>query len=147
MVHYAGHCFYDDQHPDKSGFLFSGGNVLTANDLERIDRTPKFIFANACQSGVLPSRPDLSSPELPAAFAEAFFKKGVANYICTAWPVGDDAALRICPGTLYPLAGRWDRARWKFTRPCGKRAARLSTTTTWGAYQHYGNPSFRLLRV
>ena len=84
--------------------------MLTANDLERIDRTPKFIFANACQSGVLPSRPDLSSPELPAAFAEAFFKKGVANYICTAWPVGDDAALQFCPRTLHLFAGRRDRS-------------------------------------
>ena len=47
------------------------------------------MFANACESGVRPSRPDLSSPELPATFAEAFFKKGVANFICTAWPIGD----------------------------------------------------------
>ena len=146
VVHYAGHCFFDPQHPDKSGFLFSGGNVLTANDLERIDRTPKFIFANACQSGVLPSRPDLSSPELPAAFAEAFFKKGVANYICTAWSVGDDAALQFAVELYTYLLG--DGTTPVEIYEAMKQARRkIVDTNTWGAYQHYGNPSFRLLRV
>ncbi len=146
VVHYAGHCFYNDQHPEKSGFLFSGGNVLTANDLDRIDRIPKFIFANACQSGVLPSRPDLSSPELPAAFAEAFFKKGVANYICTAWPVGDDAALQFAVELYTYLLG--DGTAPVETYEAMRQARRkIAGTNTWGAYQHYGNPNFRLLRV
>src|SRR5262249_34597074 len=87
ILHYAGHCVYDAEHPENSGLLFSDGDRLTANDLNRIDRTPKLVFANACQSGVLPSRKDLSSPELPATFAQAFFQKGVANFICTAWPI------------------------------------------------------------
>jgi hypothetical protein len=89
VLHYAGHCVYDEKNPERSGLLFSGDDRLTAADLDRVDRTPKFVFANACQSGIMPSRPDLSSPEIPAAFAEAFFKKGVANFICTAWPVSD----------------------------------------------------------
>jgi len=146
VVHYAGHCFYNDQHPEKSGFLFSGGNVLTANDLDRIDRTPKFIFANACQSGVLPSRPDLSSPELPAAFAEAFFKKGVANYICTAWPVGDDAALQFAVELYTYLLGD-GTAPVEIYQAMKLARRKIVDTHTWGAYQHYGNPNFRLLRV
>ena len=145
LVHYAGHCFFNDQHPEKSGFLFSGGNVLTANDLERIDRTPKFIFANACQSGVLPSRPELSAPELPAAFAEAFFKKGVANYICTAWPVGDDAALQFALELYTHLLGD-GTVPVEMYEAMRQARRKIVATTTWGAYQHYGNPSFRLLR-
>ena len=147
MVHYAGHCFYNDQHPEKSGFLFSGGNVLSANDLDRIDRIPKFIFANACQSGVLPSRPDLSSPELPAAFAEAFFKKGVANYICTAWPVGDDAALQFAVELYTYLLGDGTAPVEIYEAMRQARRKIVGGTNTWGAYQHYGNPNFRLLRV
>jgi hypothetical protein len=146
MVHYAGHCFFNPMHPEKSGFLFSGGNVLTANDLERIDRTPKFIFANACESGVLPSRPDLSSPQLPAAFAEAFFKKGVGNYICTAWPVVDDAALQFALELYKYLLGD-GTAPVEIYEAMRQARRQIVNTTTWGAYQHYGNPSFRLLRV
>jgi len=146
MVHYAGHCFFNQQHPEKSGFLFTGGNVLTANDLERIDRTPKFIFANACESGVLPSRPDLSSPQLPAAFAEAFFKKGVANYICTAWPVGDDAALQFSLELYKYLLGD-GTAPLEIYQAMKLARQKIVASNTWGAYQHYGNPSFRLMRL
>jgi CHAT domain-containing protein len=146
MVHYAGHCFFNQQHPEKSGFLFTGGNVLTANDLERIDRTPKFIFANACESGVLPSRPDLSSPQLPAAFAEAFFKKGVANYIWTAWPVGDDAALQFSLELYKYLLGD-GTAPLEIYQAMKLARQKIVASNTWGAYQHYGNPNFRLMRL
>lgn len=142
----AGFSLRRNKHPEKSGFLFSGGNVLTANDLERIDRTPKFIFANACQSGVLPSRPDLSSPMMPAAFAEAFFKKGVANYICTAWTVTDDAALRFALELYTYLLGD-GTARVEICQAMKMARRKIVGTQTWGAYQHYGNPTFRLLRV
>src|SRR5207248_322922 len=51
VLHYAGHCFYNRQAPEKSGYLFSGDECLTASDLQRIDHIPKFIFSNACESG------------------------------------------------------------------------------------------------
>ncbi len=143
-LHYAGHCIYDQQNPERSGLLFSGGDRLTAADLNQVDRTPKFVFANACQSGILPSRPDLSSPELPAAFAEAFFQKGVANFICTAWPVEDAAAsdfaeelYRNLLGDGVPIVQIYEALR--------SARRRIADTMTWGAYQHYGDPYFRLL--
>lgn len=144
VLHYAGHCIYDQQNPECSGLLFSGGDRLTAADLNQVDRTPKFVFANACQSGILPSRPDLSSPELPAAFAEAFFQKGVANFICTAWPVEDAAASDFAQELYRNLLGDGVPIVQIFE---ALRAARrrIANTMTWGAYQHYGDPYFRLL--
>ena len=144
VLHYAGHCIYDQQNPERSGLLFSGGDRLTAADLNQVDRTPKFVFANACESGILPSRPDLSSPQLPAAFAEAFFQKGVANFICTAWPVEDAAAsdfaeelYRNLLGDGVPIVQMYEALR--------SARRRIATSMSWGAYQHYGDPYFRLL--
>jgi hypothetical protein len=146
VLHYAGHCVYDEANPARSGLLFSNDDRLTADDLSQIDRTPKFVFANACESGIMPSRPDLSSPELPATFAEAFFKKGVANFICTAWPVSDAAAgdfaeelYRYLLGDGIPAVEMYEALR--AARQC------ISTTSSWGAYQHYGDPYFRLMRT
>lgn len=133
-----------NKHPEKSGFLFSGGNVLTASDLERIDRTPKFIFANACQSGVLPSRPDLSFPMMLPAFAEAFSKKGVANYICTAWPVADHAALRFALELYTYLSGN-GTARVEIYQAMKMVRRKIVDTQTWGAYRHYGQPHLPLV--
>jgi CHAT domain-containing protein len=143
VLHYAGHCVYDRDDPARSGLLFSGDDRLTAADLDRIDRTPKFIFANACESGIMPSRSDLSSPEIPAAFAEAFFKKGVANLVCTAWPVSDRPASDFAEALYRNLLGDGIPAVPMFE---ALRAARrkIADTTTWGAYQHYGDPYFRL---
>jgi CHAT domain len=145
LLHYAGHCFYDSDHPERSGLLFSGEDVLTAGDLDRIDRTPKFVFANACESGIMPSRPDLSSPELPAAFAEAFFKKGVANFVCTAWPVDDDAARDFAEELYRCLLGDGVPPMVMF-HATRRARQRIAKTQTWAAYQHYGGPYFRLFR-
>ena len=37
--------------------------VLSANELSRVDRVPSFVFSNACESGITPSRSDLRSPK------------------------------------------------------------------------------------
>src|SRR5918999_5020784 len=73
---------------------------LSANELNRIDRVPKFVFSNACESGITPDRSRERSVDLAPSFAEAFFARGVANFVCTAWPV-DDAAARVFALTLY----------------------------------------------
>ena len=99
------------------------------------------------------------------SFAEAFFAQGVANYVGTAWPV-DDIAARLFATTLYgsligldvgpdgqlqaadpegtghlkprPMHLAMLRARLAVARTVGGRG-------TWGAYQHYGNPYYRIL--
>jgi CHAT domain-containing protein len=145
VLHYAGHCFFDREKPSKSGYLFSGGDVLNAGDLRHIDRTPKFVFSNACESGVLPSRADLRSPELAPAFAEAFFAKGVANFVCTAWPISDKAALDFAVALYSQLLGM-DGAPCVMWQALREARRSIANTLTWGAYQHYGNPYFQLLR-
>jgi pimeloyl-ACP methyl ester carboxylesterase len=144
VLHYAGHCILDEKNLERSGFLFSGDDRLTASDLDRVDRTPKFVFANACQSGVLPSRPDLIKPQLPATFAESFFKKGVANFICTAWPVSDQAASDFAFELYGKLLGADGEAAQPMYSAVRAARAKIAATPTWGAYQHYGDPDFRL---
>lgn len=167
VLHYAGHAQYDEEDPASSGWIFTGGDILSAHELNRIDRIPKFVFSNACESGITPDRSSMRTAALAPGFAEAFFARGVANFVCTAWPVDDLAAqvfaLRLYghllgiapmvdePGGYGATTGR-DRLD-----PEGPQAmhvamnrARLAIMNTpngvrtWGAYQHYGNPYFRL---
>ena len=87
--------------PNLSGWIFNVKNkeLLTANELNRVDRIPKFVFSNACESGITPDRAQERNDRLAASFAEAFFARGVANFVCTAWPV-DDVASRDFALTL-----------------------------------------------
>jgi CHAT domain-containing protein len=150
VLHYAGHCKYDQQKPSASGWIFTGGKRLSANELNRVDHIPKFIFSNACESGITPDRSERRTPELAPSFAESFFARGVQNFVCTAWPVNDlaarDFAKRLYNGLLgldgkevEPMHVAMREARIEiFQKDYGVR--------TWGAYQHYGNPYFRLFR-
>ena len=66
---------------------------------------------------------------------------GVANFLGTHWPVGDDAALTFST-SLYPalLSGR----------PLGiairdaRRAVQAGGSGDWADYVHYGNAAFTL---
>jgi pimeloyl-ACP methyl ester carboxylesterase len=149
VLHYSGHCMYDKADPPNSGWIFSDDLKLTAREMSRVDRIPSFVFSNACQSGVTPSRPDLRSPEMAASFAESFFERGVKNFVCTAWPVADDAAAIFAKELYRNLLGIgggepafMNEAMRKsrlaiFKHPTGSQS--------WGAYQHYGNPWLKLV--
>jgi hypothetical protein len=175
VMHFAGHCTYDKANPANSGWIFSDGGRLTASELKRIDRIPRFIFSNACESGVTPDRTDKRSVELPPTFAESFFARGVANFVCTAWPVDDTAARQFALALYAALLGLLDAAPKPPSGESSGRAgplppvetfsdqpqpmvmyeamryARLAIANaptaarTWGAYHHYGDPFFRLL--
>jgi hypothetical protein len=157
VLHFAGHCVYDEKDPRRSGWLFSGGNLITANELGRIDRVPKFVFSNACESGVTPDRSEMRSDQLAPSFAERFFERGITDFVCTAWPVEDLSARRFAMSLYAQLLGlqmsqgREDRYEEPPPQPmyAAMREARLSIADspdgarTWGAYQHYGSPYFR----
>jgi pimeloyl-ACP methyl ester carboxylesterase len=165
LLHYAGHCFFDPKHPAQSGWIFSDGVVISANELERIDRVPSFIMSNACESGITPDRSGERSAAMVPSFAEAFFAQGVSNYVGTAWPV-DDTAARIFAITLYAsLIGLSIGPDGQLDGIDPKNGGRLTPSPmhlamlrarlaiantsngrgTWGAYQHYGNPYYRIL--
>ena len=76
VLHYCGHCTYNPRDPAASGWLFSDGEVLSADLLSRIDRVPRFVFSNACESGVTPDRIEDRSVDLAPSFAESFFARG-----------------------------------------------------------------------
>ena len=150
VLHYAGHCVFYEKDPLSSGWLFSKGKSLTAHELGRVDRIPRFVFSNACESGITPDRADKRNALLGPGFAEAFFGRGVANFICTGWPVNDSAALefarRMYRGVLglrgsklspEPIHEAMSAARQEIAR------LGLGGLQTWGAYQHYGDPFFR----
>lgn len=162
VLHYAGHCVFEwDGEPDASGWIFNMANkeLLSAFELNRIDRVPKFVFSNACESGITPDRSEERNAYLAPSFAEAFFNRGVSNFVCTAWPVDDLGARQFALGLYSKLLGlrpAGDQPDRYEIDPDGPRpmhiamrdarteiAATTNGRTTWGAYQHYGSPYFQ----
>lgn len=144
IVHYSGHGIFDPAKPNDSGWVFSEKVTLSAREIFRVPQVPRLVFANACFSavchdGVAPAAED-SNRKL-AGLAEAFFERGVQNYIGTGWKVVDDEALEFAE-VFYSqaLMGRLlgealAEARLKI----------FDLGSTWGAYQHYGQSNVRLV--
>jgi hypothetical protein len=135
--------------------MFGKGELLSANELRRLDRVPSFVFSNACESGKTPDRADLRSAALAPSFAESFFERGVSNFVCTAWPVDDyDArqfALSLYGGLLglrrqndEPVRGPMLPMHKAMVEARRSIANHSTGTRTWAAYQHYGSPFMRL---
>ena len=158
LLHYCGHGDFDPEQPDAAGWVFEGG-LLTSRELERIDLAPRLIVANACLSGLasqrLRSNQDVvgrGDADLLPGLADEFFRRGVRNYIGTAWEVSDVGAVMFAKTLYTRLFEQRGDGRGGATFGAAVQAAReqlfayeKNFGALWGAYQHYGDPTQRLV--
>ena len=103
-------------------------------------------FANACFSGVVRAGKPFTLQESNrslAGLAQAFFERGVQNYIGTGWPVDDAAALEFAK-VFYTEALSGNDLGCALAKA---REAILACGSTWGAYQHYGQATAKLITL
>lgn len=145
VLHYAGHAHFDPASRSQSGILCANDQQLTGSDLSRLGNLPSLVFFNACESGRLRgnSKPKIKNPKVlrqeSIGFAEAFLRGGVANFVGTYWPVGDDSAMTF-GSTFYQaiLGGATLGAAVSSAR--GEVHAR--SELDWADYIHYGDFQF-----
>ena len=104
VLHFAGHAFFDPGSPGgRRTASVPGSRCCAARDLAGLGSLPALVFCNACEAarvrkrGAAAPRPRAPARQLGArrsmtGIAEAFLSGGVANFLGTHWPVGDDAA-------------------------------------------------------
>ncbi len=147
LIHFAGHGTFDAEDPSNSGWVFGENLILSAHEIFRLRRVPRLVFANACFSSGLPT---VESNRQLAGLAEAFFDRGIENYIGAGWQVSDEHAVRFAQ-TFYQktiengltLGEALSESRMSISPQHNKNI--LPTDSTWGAYQHYGNPNAQLV--
>jgi len=99
ILHFAGHGFFEASDPARSGLVCASGDVLRGADLQGVGDLPALVFFNACEAarvrrrGPRTSRQRLFGLRRSSSLAEAVLDGGVANFVGTHWPVGDEAAL------------------------------------------------------
>ncbi len=144
LIHYSGHGDFDERNPVKSGWVLGKDEMLSARDIFRARRVPRLVFANACFSGVIRTGKPFTLQESNrslAGLAQAFFERGVQNYIGTGWPVDDAAALEFAK-VFYEEALSGKELGPSLSKA---RKAILTSGSTWGAYQHYGQATAKLI--
>jgi hypothetical protein len=155
LVHYAGHAFFDPASPSRSGILCAGRQVLSGRELAGLGNLPSLVFFNACEAGRI-RKAELRAKgntikvgirdrlERNVGLAEAFLRGGVANYLGTYWPVGDESA-SVFAATFYRelLKG----ATVGDALLSARREVENLGSIDWADYVHYGNFEFAVKQI
>lgn len=152
IMHLAGHGAVDFEF-EKGGRKFTGMVLedklfFEPADVGQMEAIPELVFVNCCYLGLIDPDEQRKATaryhELAANIGSEFIKLGARAVIAAGWAV-DDQAAKLFAQVLYQrlLAGE--------TFGNATHAARktvheqFGNTNTWGAYQCYGDPAYRLL--
>jgi hypothetical protein len=149
LIHFAGHGVFDEKDPANSGWVFGREpdgklHTLSAREIFKARRVPRLVFANACFSAVVRPGGAATADEMNrdlAGMAEAFFERGVQNYIGSGWPVGDTQAVTFARLFYEKVLSGGELG----DALAAGRNEILGQGSTWGAYHHYGRSSARLV--
>ncbi len=147
IVHFSGHCEYDQQERENNGWILSDGR-LTARDICTLGEAtvmPSLIFSHACSSAKF-SQDFVSRQcgEKAYSIAWAFLSSGVRHYIGAIRKIEDSLSLtftqefynRMISGK--PVGESLRQGRLKLVKEYG------ISSVSWMSYLLYGDPDFVL---
>jgi CHAT domain-containing protein len=146
VLHFAGHGFFDPKDPGRSGLVCADGEVLRGSHLDGLGNLPALVFFNACEAARVRKRRATTGSRLFAfrrstSVAEAFLAGGVANFLGTHWPVGDEAALAFSTRFYDQLLAGAALGECVLD---ARRRVYAQGSIDWADYVHYGSPEFTI---
>jgi pimeloyl-ACP methyl ester carboxylesterase/tetratricopeptide (TPR) repeat protein len=146
IIHISGHGSFDKEHPENSGMIIGNNVFLTPREFNQLSYTPELVFVNCCFLGKI----DAAQEELyqgrykfAANIGTQLIENGVKAVVAAGWAVDDAAALEFanvfytCMFDGYEFGKAVMQAR-KVIYENHKH------TNTWGAFQCYGDPFYKL---
>ncbi|MEO7175022.1 MAG: CHAT domain-containing protein [Saprospiraceae bacterium] len=146
MIHLAGHGIYQKGNPIESGMIIGPGVYLTSAEIHQLSATPDIVFINCCYLGTVNSEDEHLTQDrykLAASLGVELIQKGVKVVIAAGWAVDDEAALAFANKFYEEMfAGEnFGDAVRAARQVCFDR---FKHTNTWGAYQCYGDYSYKI---
>ncbi|WP_111671088.1 CHAT domain-containing protein [Algoriphagus litoralis] len=147
IIHLAGHGVFNAGTGAGSGMVIGDGNFLTTSDIAQMSKVPEFVFVNCCYLGQMSGEAEeeyQNRNKLAANIGTQLIEIGVKAVIVAGWAIDDAAAVDFCErfyacllsGVTFGEATKSAR-KLVFERYKGR-------TNTWGAYQCYGDPFYKL---
>lgn len=143
------HCLTCEQPMPKkkkrvSGMLIGDNTFLTPGDVEQMRWAPEIVFINCCHLGRLEARaPSLRYDQFAANIAAQFICMGVKAVVAAGWAV-DDSAAETFAISFYSRLLHEDRFGDAVRAAREEAFDKHAHTNTWGAFQCYGDPDYRL---
>ncbi len=147
IIHLAGHGVFNADDPSATGMVLGKDSFLTVAEIAQMGTVPELVFVNCCFLGQMDSETEeltQSRYKLAANIGTQLIENGVKAVVAAGWAVDDIAALtfaevfyrQMFAGNSFGEAVK--KARKKVYEEHGSRS------NTWGAYQCYGDPFFKL---
>ncbi len=150
VLHLAGHGEHEfvAENGDKpvSGMVIGRGTFLTPGDVAQMRCVPELVFINCCHLGkTQTSRPLPPFSHLAANLGAQFIGMGVKAVVCAGWAVDDEAAMTFARSFYAAMFGGHS---FRDAVKAARRATHQGHPgrNTWGAYQCYGDPAWRIER-
>ncbi len=146
IMHLAGHGLFNPNSPKESGMVIGKKLFLTVFEIQQMPVVPELVFVNCCHLGYTNDEEEQvyqNRYKLAANIGTELIQIGVKAVIAAGWAVNDAAALVFakvfydCMIAGYPFGEAVKTAR-------GQVYEKYPLTNTWGAYQCYGDPFFKL---
>lgn len=148
ILHLAGHGVLDAREGSESGMAIGHNVFLTPSHIRQMSNLPELVFVNCCHLGYVNGVQEEQMQnqfKLAANIGTELIDKGVKVVIAAGWQVDDEDAeifatefyKRMFDGESFGKAVKYAREEiYKESR---------SNNNTWGAYQCYGDPFYKLV--
>lgn len=147
IIHLCGHGVFNPNSPEKSGMLIGKDEYLTTFEIHQMSVVPELVFVNCCYLGQTNGETEelfRNRYKLAANLGTQLIDNGVKVVVVAGWAVDDSAALeftKVFYKQLFAGENFGDsvlEARKHVFNLYG------ADNNTWGAYQCYGDPYYRL---
>jgi CHAT domain-containing protein len=153
IVHLAGHGHYEAPTTPgakaRSGMVLDSGIFLTAVEIQQMQQVPELVFLNCCHIGQTgPAAPrgaggGVEFNRLAASVSRELIEMGVRAVVAAGWAV-NDAAAKAFGEVFYGEMLDGNTFGRALKRAREETYGRFPESNTWGAYQAYGDPDYRL---
>jgi tetratricopeptide (TPR) repeat protein len=149
VLHLASHGVVEFEKSGKkvTGMALENGRFFTPENVAQMGAIPEFVFLNCCYLGLVDPdaqrKAEARYHELAANIGTQFIKLGARAVIAAGWAVDDAAAKKFARSLYVKLLGG---ATFGEATKDARNDIYSTENNTWGAYQCYGDPAFRLIR-
>lgn len=125
-----------------SGVVLSDGLLITAVEISQMEVVPEVVFLSCCHLGSI-SNPYSEPNRLAYSLSRELIEMGVRCVVAAGWAVNDDAACTFASAFFDQITRGETFGEAIFA---ARKAAfqQHPGSNTWGAYQAYGDPGYRL---
>jgi tetratricopeptide (TPR) repeat protein len=149
IIHLAGHGVFDPKHPENSGMVIGKGLFLTTRQIQQMSTVPDLVFVNCCHIGKTEGVAEEyyhKRYQMAANIGTQLIENGVKCVVAAGWSVNDYAGLDFARVFYESMFNGYNFGE------SIKEARKYvyeehPNTNTWGAYQCYGDPFFKIDRI